>query len=129
MTTVDDADSRTFEAVVLLYVAAAKLPDGDLGEAEARRILELTRRHTAGLAESYGEGVIADVAERLAALTEPQDRLAAIVDAAEHLARALERSAKQGIADELRSIARVDGTVSAGERDFVEAVVQTFGVE
>lgn len=129
MTTVDDADSRTFEAVVLLYLASGKLPDGDLSEAEGQRILELVHRHTERLAPSYGERVVTDVAARLTALDDPQHRLAAVVEAAEHLAGALTRSARQGIADELRSIARADGRVSPHERDFVEAVAKTLGVE
>lgn len=128
MTTVDDADSGTFEAVILLYLACSKLTDGDLDDAEAGRILELVREHTPKLAASYGESVVADVAARLAELTEPTALLSAIVDAAEQVSDALSPAAKVGIVEDLESITAADGEVSSAERDFVAAVAKTFGV-
>lgn len=129
MTTVDDADSRTFEAVILLYLACSKLPDDELSEAEAERILVLAHRHTAGLAPSYAEQVVQGVAAELAGLSDVDARLARVAQAAELVGRTLSVDAKEALVDELRSIARADGTVTPGEREFVRAVAQTFGLD
>ncbi|MCA9651164.1 MAG: TerB family tellurite resistance protein [Myxococcales bacterium] len=129
MTTVKDADSRTFEAVILLYLACSKLPDGDLDEAEAHRILELTRRHTRELAPSYGERVVAQVSAELAQPHDAESRLAKVVEAAELLGRTLSERAKHELVDELTSIVAADGTLSSRERHFVRAVAKTFGLE
>lgn len=128
MTTVEHADSRTFEAAVLLYLACSKLPDGDLADAEASRVLELTRRHTSGLAESYGTQVVADVAAKLAAAPDSAASLAQVVDAAEILAKALDGKSKREFVDELKSIANADGNMLPQERSFIDAVAQTFGL-
>ena len=128
MSTVDDADSATFDAVLTLYLACSKLPDGDLDDEQARRILELTRQHTAGLAPHYGERALHDAAEALSRAATPQAKLALVVAAAEHLADALDRVAKEELVAELGSIAVADGSYTAPERDFVEAVAKTLGV-
>ncbi len=129
MTTVDDADSRTFEAVVLLYLASSKLPDGDLDAAEATRILELTRAHTTGLAPHYGTQVVHDVSAALAGAPDDGKRLAMVVEAAERVGATLSVPAKRGLIDELTSITTADGAQSSQERDFVTAVAKTFGLE
>lgn len=128
MTTVEDANSQTFEAVVLLYVAASKLPDGDLDDSEAARILALTGKHTEGLSGAYAERVVADAAAALAAESEPSQRLAKVVAAAEHIAQTLSQSAKAELVDELQSIVDADGVETSQERAFVDAAARTFGV-
>ena len=127
-TTVDDANSQTFEAVVLLYVAVSKLPDGDLDESEAARILSLTAKHTEGLSAAYTERVVADAAAALAAEADPEHCLAKVVAAAEHIAKALTVAAKVELVKELHSIVNADGAETSQEHDFVEAAARTFGV-
>lgn len=127
MTTVDNADSRTFDAVLMLYIACAKLPDGALDEREGARILSLVHRHTEGLAHGYAEQAVEDVAGKLAAAESPQAQLAMVVQAAEDLAVTLDADSKATLVDELRSIARADGENDPAELDFVEAVAKTLG--
>lgn len=128
VTTVDDADSATFDAVLLLYVGCAKLPDGRLAEQEAQRILQLTRKHTEGLAAGYAEQAIEDVVHTLAQAAEPQAQLKLVVEAAQRARRFLDDEAKLELVDELRSIARADGHNERAELDFVDAVAKTLGV-
>lgn len=128
VTTLDQADSQTFEAVVLLYIASSKLPDGDLADKEAKRVVTLTARHAAELAPGYAEQVVHDVAAGLAASTDIDQRLAKVVKAAEHLATALDDDAKRTLVDELKSIARADGVVTDNESAFVDAAAKTLGV-
>lgn len=123
------SDTATFEAVVLLYLSSSRLPDDELGDAEARRILSLTRRHTEGLAPGYAEQVLRDVSARLAAAREPAGRLGLVVGAAEHLRDHLSPEAAAALVDELRSIIRADGQITQSERDFVAAAARTLGVE
>lgn len=128
VTTVDNADSRTFDAVLLLYIACAKLPDGALDEREAERILSLARAHTSGLADGYAERSVEDVAAALAAATDPAAQLTTVVKAAEDLAVTLDAPSKAALVDELRSIVRADGEKDPAEVDFVDAVAKTLGV-
>lgn len=129
MTTVEDADSKTFDAVLMLYIACAKLPDGRLDEKEAARILELARGHTQGLAGGYAEQAVEDVAHTLGRAADAQAQLALVVEAAERVRRNLDDDVKANLVGELRSIARADGDRDAAETDFVEAVAKTLGVE
>lgn len=129
VTTVEDADSKTFDAVLMLYIACAKLPDGRLDEKEAARILELTRSHTKGLAEGYAEQAVEDVARTLGQTAGAPAQLALVVEAAERVRRNLDDDAKADLVGELRSIARADGERNAAETDFVEAVAKTLGVD
>ncbi|MCH9688629.1 MAG: TerB family tellurite resistance protein [Deltaproteobacteria bacterium] len=129
MTTVDQSDSQTFEAVIVLHLAGGKLPDGDLSDVEAQRIVELTTRHTAGLSPEYGAQVVRDVATALASTSDPAQTLARVVAAAEHLRDHLSPQAKQQLVDELRSIASADGHVSGAEQQFIDAAAKTLGVD
>ena len=129
MTTVDDADSGTFDAVLMLYIACAKLPDGELDEREGARILHLARAHSKGLAQHYAEQAVEDVAKQLGQAKDPQAQLKLVVDAAERAARNLDDEAKSDLVAELRSIARSNGRVESAELDFVHAVAKTLGVE
>ena len=129
VTTVEDADSKTFDAVLMLYIACAKLPDGRLDEKEAARILELTRGHTQGLADGYAEQAVEDVAHALGQAADAQAQLALVVEAAQRVRRNLDDDVKANLVGELRSIARADGERDAAESDFVEAVAKTLGVE
>ncbi len=129
VTTVDDADSRTFDAVLTLYIACAKFPDGEVDEAESQRILELTRQHSRGLAEHYAEQALADVAKAFAGAASPQEKLSMLVEAAEHLAEALDEASKVQLVAELRTIAEADGHDSQAEHDFVDAAAKTLGVD
>lgn len=128
MTTVDDADSQTFDAVLVLYLACSKLPDDNLDESQARRILTLTEAHTAGLAHGYAERALADASQGLAAAGSPGAQLAMVVSAAEHLAVALDEPSKRALIQELRSIASADGDFTGPERDFVDAAAKTLRV-
>jgi uncharacterized tellurite resistance protein B-like protein len=129
VTTVEDADSKTFDAVLMLYIACAKLPDGRLDEKEAARILELTRVHTKGLADGYAEQAVEDVAHTLGQAADAQAQLQLVVEAAERVRRNLDDDVKANLVGELRSIARADGERDVAEADFVEAVAKTLGVE
>lgn len=129
MTTVDDADSGTFDAVLMLYIGCAKLPDGELDEREAARILDLARAHTKGLAPHYAEQAVEDVSKALGQAADPQAQLKLVVDAAQRASRNLDNDAKASLVAELRSIARADGVNTSAEFDFVHAVAQTLGVE
>ena len=126
--TVDEADSQTFDAVLVLYLACSKLPDGELDEAEARRILQLTAKHTAGLAHGYAHRAIADAAAGLSAATSPRAKLDMVVTAAEHLAERLSDEAKRAVLAELESIAAANGQVTDQEREFVAATAMTLGL-
>ena len=128
VTTVDDADSGTFDAVLMLYIACAKLPDGTLDEREAQRILELTRAHTKGLSESYAMQAVEDVAHTLGQAEGPEAQLKLVVEAAQRVHRNLDDDVKANLVDELRSIARADGENASAELAFVEAVAKTLGV-
>ena len=129
MTTVEAADAGTFDAVLLLYIACAKLPDGQLDEREAARILQLVRNHTEGLAEGYAELAVEDVARTLGQATDVDAQLTLVVDAAERVKRNLDDDVKANLVDELRSIARADGSNNEAELLFVEAVAKTLGVD
>lgn len=129
VTTVDDADSGTFDAVLMLYIACAKLPDGALDEREGARILHLTRAHTKGLAEGYAEQAVEDVGKVLGQATDPTAQLKLVVDAATRVARNLDDDAKANLVAELRSIARSNGRTTSAELDFVHAAAKTLGVE
>ncbi len=129
VTTVDNADSDTFDAVLLLYIACAKLPDGTLDEREAARILHLTRSHSEGLAEGYAEQAVEDVSKRLGQAETPQAQLQLVVDAATRANRNLDDDAKADLVAELRSVARSDGRTTHEELAFVHAVEKTLGVE
>lgn len=129
VTTVEDADSKTFDAVLMLYIACAKLPDGRLDEKEAARILELARAHTRGLTDGYATQAVEDVARTLGQATDAQAQLALVVEAAERVGRNLDDDVKANLVGELRSIARADGERDAAESNFVEAVAKTLGVE
>lgn len=129
MTTVDDADSGTFDAVLMLYIACAKLPDGALDEREGARILHLARAHTKGLAEGYAEQAVEDVAKQLGQADGPDAQLKLVVDAATRASRNLDDDAKDDLVAELRSIARSNGKTTSAELDFVHAVAKTLGVE
>lgn len=129
VTTVDDADSGTFDAVLMLYIACAKLPDGELDEREAARILDLARAHTKGLAQHYAEQAVEDVSKALGQAADPQAQLKLVVDAAQRASRNLDDDAKASLVAELRSIARADGVNTSAELDFVHAVAKTLGVE
>ena len=129
MTTVEAADAGTFDAVLLLYIACAKLPDGQLDEREAARILQLAHAHTEGLAEGYAEQAVEDVSRSLGQAGGPDAQLKLVVDAAERVKRNLDDAVKANLVDELRSIARADGTNNAAELQFVEAVAKTLGVD
>lgn len=126
VTTVEHADSQTFEAVVLLMLACGKLPDGELAQAEAQRVLELTRAYSEGLAEGYPEQVVREAAEKLAACDGPPALLALVERAAQHAAASLDEQAQAEVLDALRSIATADGTVEEEEHGFIEAVARTF---
>ena len=128
MTTVDDADSRTFDAVLVLYIACSKFPDNDLDEAQAAKILALTEAHTAGLAHGYAERALSDVSQSMSAAGTPEKQLSMVVEAAEHLAAALDVEAKRDLVRELRTIASADGQYTGAERSFVEAAAKTLGV-
>ncbi len=128
VTTVDDADSRTFDEVLVLYIACAKFPDGEVDEAEGKRILELTHRHTQGLAEHYAEQALADVAKAFAEAGGPAEQLTMLVESAEHLAEALDEAAKVQLVEELRTIAKANGVDTEAEHDFVDAAAKTLGV-
>lgn len=129
VTTVDDADSGTFDAVLMLYIACAKLPDGAVDEREASRILDLARAHTAGLAPGYAEQAVDDMVKALADADGPEAQLKLVVGAAERAARFLDDDAKDNLVAELRSIARADGENTTAELDFVHAAAKTLGVE
>ncbi len=129
VTTVDDADSGTFDAVLMLYIACAKLPDGALDEREAARVLHLARAHTQGLAHGYAEQAVEDVAKVLGQADGPDAQLKLVVDAAQRASRNLDDDAKDSLVAELRSIARADGENTSAELDFVHAVAKTLGVE
>ncbi len=128
VTTVDDADSQTFDAVLVLYLACAKLPDGALDATEGARILQLTEQHTRGLAPGYAERALRDAAGDFAALGSPAAQLARVVEAAERVASTLDSSAKEQLVAELRSIASADGEDTAAEHEFVAAAAKTLGV-
>ncbi|MBV1857694.1 MAG: TerB family tellurite resistance protein [Nannocystaceae bacterium] len=128
MTMVDDADSGTFDAVLMLYIACAKLPDGALDEREAARILDLGRAHTKGLAHGYAEQAVED-GKVLGQAEGPAAQLQLVVDAAQRASRNLDDDAKESLVAELRSIARADGENTSAELDFVHAVAKTLGVE
>ena len=129
MTTVDDADSRTFDAVLVLYIACSKLPDNLLDEAQGARILALTEAHTAGLAHGYAERALSDVSKSLVAAGSPDAQLKMVVEAAELLSKALGDEAKRSLVAELRSIAVADGQYTGAEQDFVTAAAKTLGVD
>lgn len=128
VTSVEQADSETFDAVVLLYLAASKIPDGDLNAAEATRILELTRKHAKGLTGGYPQQVIKDVATKFAEAPDTDAKLSQIVAGAQRLAEHLDPHAKLDLVDDLQSIAEADGVVSSPERTFVEAAAKTLGL-
>ena len=129
MTTVEAADAGTFDAVLLLYIACAKLPDGRLDEREAARILQLVHTHTEGLAEGYAERAVEDVAHTLGQAPDVDAQLALVVEAAERVKRNLDDDVKANLVGELRSIARADGSNNQAELQFVEAVAKTLGVD
>jgi len=129
VTTVDDADSRTFDAVLVLYIACSKLPDNLLDEAQGARILALTEAHTAGLAHGYAERALSDVSKSLVAAGSPAAQLKMVVEAAELLSKALGDEAKRSLVAELRSIAVADGQYTGAEQDFVTAAAKTLGVD
>ncbi|MEM6989174.1 MAG: TerB family tellurite resistance protein [Myxococcota bacterium] len=128
MSTVEDASEGTFEAVVMLYVASSKLPDGEISDAEAAQIMALIRKHSPGLTEGYGDQVVHDVARDLASATTPQARLGKVVAAAERVHARLDAGTKQMIVRELDGITQADGVQSSAERDFVRAAARTFGL-
>ena len=128
MTTVEAADAGTFDAVLLLYIACAKLPDGRLDEREAARILQLVHAHTQGLAAGYAEQAVEDVARTLGRAPDVDAQLALVVEAAERLKRNLDDDVKANLVGELRSIARADGSNEVSELQFVNAVAKTLGV-
>ena len=129
MTTVDDADSRTFDAVLVLYIACSKLPDDNLDEAQAARILALTEAHTAGLAHGYAERALSDVSKALVEAGSIDAQLAMVVEAAELLGKVLDDEAKRSLVSELQSIAAADGQYTGAEQDFVKAAAKTLGVD
>lgn len=129
VTTVDDADSRTFDAVLVLYIACSKLPDDNLDEAQAARILALTEAHTSGLAHGYAERALSDVSKALVAAGSVDAQLEMVVEAAELLGKVLDDDAKRSLVDELQSIAAADGAYTGAEQDFVKAAAKTLGVD
>ncbi|MEM6293342.1 MAG: TerB family tellurite resistance protein [Myxococcota bacterium] len=128
MTTPANADAKTFDAVLMLYLACAKLPDGELDTDEGARILRLTQQHTQALAAGYAEQAVRDVAQTLAAADSPEAQLGLVNDAATHLAATLSADGKAQVVADLRSIAKSDGS-DADERGFLRAVVRTLGVD
>jgi uncharacterized tellurite resistance protein B-like protein len=123
-----EEDSQTFEAIVLLYLAVAKLPDGQLDRAEAARIVALTATHARGLSVKYVEQVIKDVSAEFAAHPDDAGRLGLVVAAAEHVAQTLAPPAKSALVDELHHLAGANGKVTDEERAFVDAIAKTLGV-
>lgn len=128
VTTVDAADSGTFDAVLTLYVGCAKLADGRLDESEGKRILELARKHSGGLGSAYAVQALRDVVHMMAGARTTEAQLERVVDAAERVAERLDADTKAGIVGELKSIAQADGENTEAEMDFVAAVAKTLGV-
>ncbi len=128
MTTVANADAKTFDAVLMLYLACAKLPDGELDADEGARILRLTQQHTQALAAGYAEQALADVARTLAEAGSPEAQLGLVHDAATHLAGALSDGGKAQVVADLRSIANANGS-DTDERGFLHAAARTLGVD
>lgn len=129
MSNLADAELATFEAVLLLYLACAKLTDGDLDPREAETIVKRARAQVPELAPSYADKVLATVAVEFAQLPDIDTRLRRVVLAAERVAEGLSDEAQRAVIEDLIEIADADGETSSAERDFVLAAAKTFGIE
>ncbi len=129
MSNLADAELATFEAVLLLYLACAKLTDGDLDPREAETIVTRARAQVPELAPSYADKVLATVAVEFAQLPDIDTRLRRVVLAAERVAEGLSDEAQRAVIEDLIEIADADGETSSAERDFVLAAAKTFGIE
>lgn len=129
MESLADAELATFEAVLVLYLACAKLTDGDLDPGEAKTIVERARARVPELTPSYADSVVAEVAKDLAELPDTQTRLRRVVLSAERIAEGLSAEQQRAVVQDLIEISEADGHTSAEERDFVVAAARTFGVE
>jgi tellurite resistance protein len=122
------SDEVLLESAVLVYLACAKLTDGDLDPREVEAIGTQVRSLVPRLSPVYSDQIIRDVAEHFGAFEAPDLLLGEVVRSAERLAEDLERDELEGLVRGLIRISEADGSVSVQERDFVSAVARTFGV-
>ncbi len=116
-------------AIALIFVACARLGDGELVEAEMTRIVERVGQWMPGASEDELREALAQGVEQFRAGPDATAQLELVRAAASRLAERLAAPDRERIVTELIGLVYADGSVDVGETDFVLAVARTLGVE
>ena len=116
-------------AIALIYVACARLGDGELVEAELVRIVERVGQWMPGASEDQLREVIARGIEQFQAAPDERAQLQLVEASAERLHEVLAAQDRERVVTELIGLVQADGAVDVGETDFVLAVARALGVE
>ena len=116
-------------AIALIYVACARLGDGELVEAELVRIVERVGQWMPGASEDQLREVIARGIEQFQAAPDERTQLQLVEASAERLHEVLAAQDRERVVTELIGLVQADGAVDVGETDFVLAVARALGVE
>lgn len=116
-------------AIALIFVACARLGDGELVEAELTRIVTRVGQWMPGASEAQLREVLATAIEQFRAAPDPAAQLQLVDAAASRLVELMAAPERERVVTELIGLAHADGSVEAGETDFVFAVARTLGVD
>jgi len=122
-------DEELLRSISLLYLACAKLTDGDLDAREAAAIGTSVRTQIPSLGKKYADALLTEVAKEFWALGDDAAAMKdAVLEAATSLSQALGTEQLQGVLDGLVHVTRADGKVVAAETSFVAAIAGQFGL-
>jgi uncharacterized tellurite resistance protein B-like protein len=116
-------------AIAFLFVACARLADGELSEAEVVRIVERVAQWMPGATREQLRG---ELERALALFHDAPDETAAralVVATAERLRERLAAPERERLVTELIGLSYADGELDIGETDYVLAVAELLDVE
>jgi uncharacterized tellurite resistance protein B-like protein len=119
-----------FESITLVYLACARLGDGQLDPSETRMIVEKLRQLCPEVEEADGKEAFRRTAARFFELhrQRPVTIREAVLTAAQNLAE-LEESRRVQIVRALVEVTDADGKVSDGEFRYLHGVADKLGID
>ena len=116
-------------AIALIYLACARLGDGELVEAELERIVTRIAQWMPGAEQAELRQVLGTAVDQFRAAPDASAQLQLVEAAASRLATVLAAPERERVVTELIGLVQADGAVDVGETDFVLAVARKLGVQ
>lgn len=123
-----DTDSD-LAAIAFVFVACAKLADGEFDDAELVRLVERVAGWAPGASRAELRAALGRAVELLTAAPDDRARHELVAASTRSLAERLPAEDRERLITELIGLVSVDGRVEPGETDFVLAVAKLLGVQ